>query len=241
MRIGELAAPAGVTTRAVRHYHRRGLLPEPPRRANGYRVYGLRDALTPARVRRLSELGLSLDEVRDVLADGTGRDFHEILLELDADLARQEARIRDRRARPATLLRGVPTAEDPLSPDLAALPAAIGHQPGSPMATRERELLALLDTSPDRDRVLAVLRPIADNPAAVERGLALHRDLDALADATVDDPRVGPLAEALAASLPAGLMSGGTADDPFGEAVLESLAPAQAEVVRRALRLAARR
>jgi hypothetical protein len=36
-------------------------------------------------------------------------------------------------------------------------------------------------------------------------------------------------------------VSGGEADDPFGEAVLESMAPAQAEVVRRALRLAARR
>src|SRR5689334_9129110 len=124
MRIGELAALAGVTTRAVRHYHRRGLLPEPPRRSNGYRAYGLRDALTLARVRRLAELGLSLDEVRDVLADDTGRDFREILLELDGDLARQEAEIRERRARLATLLAGVPTAEDPLSADLAALLAA---------------------------------------------------------------------------------------------------------------------
>lgn len=44
MRIGELAALAGVTTRTVRHYHRVGLLPEPGRRVNGYRDYGLRDA-----------------------------------------------------------------------------------------------------------------------------------------------------------------------------------------------------
>ncbi|MCS7484008.1 MerR family transcriptional regulator [Umezawaea endophytica] len=240
MRIGELAALAGVTTRAVRHYHRRGLLPEPPRRANGYRVYGLRDALVLARVRRLSELGLSLDEVRDVLADGTGRDFHEILLELDDDLTRQETRIRDRRARLAALLRGVPTGEDPLSADLAALLEAIGHQPGS-TAAKERELLALLDTSPDRDRVLAVLRPLADDPAAVERGSALNRELDALVDAEVDDPRVGPLAAALAESLPAGLVSGEVEGGSFGEAVLESMAPAQAEVVRRALRLVARR
>jgi DNA-binding transcriptional MerR regulator len=240
MRIGELAALAGVTTRAVRHYHRRGLLPEPPRRSNGYRVYGLRDVLILARVKRLTDLGLSLDEVRDVLADGTGRDFREILLELDGDLAQQEARIRDRRARLATLLTGVPADEDPVSPDLASLLEVIGRQPDSPMAEKERKLLALLDTSPDRDRVLAALRPLADDPAVVERGLALHREMDALADAEADDPRIGPLAAALADGLPDGLVDG-PVDGPFGEAVLESLAPAQAEVVRRALGLVARR
>ncbi|MGK5631279.1 MerR family transcriptional regulator, partial [Streptomyces sp. URMC 123] len=91
MRIGELAALGGVTTRAVRHYHHLGLLPEPERRANGYREYGLRDVVELVRLRRLTELGLSLDEVRDVLADDAGRTLPEVLAELDADLARQEA------------------------------------------------------------------------------------------------------------------------------------------------------
>lgn len=35
--IGQLAAYAGVTIKAVRHYHQRGLLAEPPRDASGYR------------------------------------------------------------------------------------------------------------------------------------------------------------------------------------------------------------
>ncbi|MFE1561061.1 MerR family DNA-binding transcriptional regulator, partial [Streptomyces sp. NPDC058734] len=39
MRIGEIAALVGVSTRAVRHYHHVGLLPEPERRPNGYRAY----------------------------------------------------------------------------------------------------------------------------------------------------------------------------------------------------------
>ena len=38
--IGQLAAYAGVTVRAVRHYHQIGLLPEPERDASGYRRYG---------------------------------------------------------------------------------------------------------------------------------------------------------------------------------------------------------
>ncbi|AYV32862.1 Mercuric resistance operon regulatory protein (plasmid) [Streptomyces sp. ADI95-16] len=91
MRIGEIAALVGLTTRAIRHYHHVGLLPEPERRPNGYRAYSVRDAVLLARVRRLTELGLSLDEVRNALADDAGRELTEILEELDADLARQEA------------------------------------------------------------------------------------------------------------------------------------------------------
>jgi DNA-binding transcriptional MerR regulator len=38
--IGQLAAYAHVTIKAVRHFHQRGLLQEPPRDASGYRRYG---------------------------------------------------------------------------------------------------------------------------------------------------------------------------------------------------------
>lgn len=83
----------------MRHYHQSGLLPEPERRANGYREYGVRDAVLLARIRRLTELGLGLDEVRDVLADDEGRGLVDVLEELADDLARQEAVIRERRER----------------------------------------------------------------------------------------------------------------------------------------------
>jgi DNA-binding transcriptional MerR regulator len=89
------------------------------------RDYGLRHAVVLARIRRLTELGLGLAEVRDVLADDAGRDLAEVLAELDDDLARQEAAIRDRRARLRALLseaeRGRLPAEGPVSPGLAAL------------------------------------------------------------------------------------------------------------------------
>ena len=118
MRIGELARAVGVTTRAVRHYHQSGLLPEPMRLGNGYRDYGLRHAVVLARIRRLTELGLGLTEVRDVLADEAGKDLVEVLTELDEDLARQEAAIRERRTRLRALLEteGGLTVEGPVSP-----------------------------------------------------------------------------------------------------------------------------
>ncbi len=151
MRIGELAATVGVTTRTVRHYHHLGLLPEPGRLGNGYRDYGLRHAVVLARIRRLTELGLGLAEVRDVLADDAGRDLVEVLTELDEDLARQESAIRERRARLRTLLdAGELTGEAAALPELTALFAELTHAsapvPDSPMAAKDREMLALLDT-----------------------------------------------------------------------------------------------
>jgi DNA-binding transcriptional MerR regulator len=134
MRIGELAGLVGISTRAIRHYHHVGLLPEPARKANGYREYSLRDAVELARVRRLTELGLSLDEVGDVLAGDAGRDLAEVLRELDADLARQEADLRQRRARLGQLLRqaeagGQQSGQAPASAGLAQVPAEQAQVP----------------------------------------------------------------------------------------------------------------
>jgi MerR-like DNA binding protein len=40
MQIGDLAKSADVTVQAIRFYERKGLLPSPPRKESGYRVYG---------------------------------------------------------------------------------------------------------------------------------------------------------------------------------------------------------
>lgn len=69
MRIGELATLAGVSTRAVRHYHASGVLPDPVRLSNGYRDYGAADLIRLLRVVRLTKIGLTLSEVRSVLTD----------------------------------------------------------------------------------------------------------------------------------------------------------------------------
>ncbi|MGW8874896.1 MerR family transcriptional regulator [Streptomyces mirabilis] len=249
MRIGELAVTVGVTTRTVRHYHHLGLLPEPERRPNGYREYTLRHAVVLARIRRLTELGLGLAEVRDVLADDAGRDLAEVLEELDADLARQEAAIRERRERLRALLDrdGNLPAEGPVSPELAALLTGMAHGPESPMAARDREVLALIDTvaSPEsRQRLMAALGSAFETPAAVARAHEVYALLDALADADpydAEDPRVDEAARALADCLPDSLLSetdlAPGLDDSFLRALYADVAPAQAEAIRRAMRM----
>ncbi|MFI9046208.1 MerR family transcriptional regulator [Streptomyces sp. NPDC053427] len=268
MRIGELAGLVGVSTRAVRHYHHIGLLAEPERRANGYREYGLRDAVALARLRRLTELGFGLDEVRDILADDSGRELHEVLAELDADLARQEEEIRARRARLAALKRqaeehgGLP-AEGPVSDELAALfgemarTAAARPGPEPAMAAKEREVLALLESTAGGgagSRVVELLGEAGAEPGAMTRIYEVYGLLDALAEAAPDDPRVARVAQALADCIPDaviaevgeedwGRVAGQCAEpeDGFLAAYYAHFGPAQAQAVRRAIQLVVER
>ena len=68
MTIGQLAEAAEVNIETVRYYHRRGLLPAPPRPAGGIRRYPTA-VLTRLRfIRRSQLLGFSLDEVEALLS-----------------------------------------------------------------------------------------------------------------------------------------------------------------------------
>jgi len=66
--IGQLASYAGVTVRAVRHYHQLGLLPEPPRDVSGYRAYDAAAVVQLIKIRTLAEAGVPLARVHEVLA-----------------------------------------------------------------------------------------------------------------------------------------------------------------------------
>ena len=258
MRIGELADLVGISTRTIRHYHRVGLLAEPARRGNGYRDYSLRDAVELARVRRLVELGLSLAEAGDVLAGDADRDLTEILRELDADLAGQEADIRRRRARLAQLLRqaeeGMPAEQAPVSPGLAGLFSSMAEAtagrptPEPAMAAKDREVMALLETvsgAHGSDWLDMLTEGMTDDPGAVERAYAVYALLDELAGSAADDPRVEVAAQQIVASIPeparrAIRIPDGAfeeMDEGFATAFYADFAPAQAAAIRLALQL----
>ncbi|MFI7020849.1 MerR family transcriptional regulator [Streptomyces sp. NPDC050164] len=63
MRIGELAARAGTTTRTLRYYESRGLLPA-RREGNGYRTYCECDLKLVEQIRTLQDFGFDLEETR---------------------------------------------------------------------------------------------------------------------------------------------------------------------------------
>ncbi len=68
MRIGELADQAGVTTKTLRFYEQAGVLPPPDRTSAGYRDYDETVLDVLRFVRAAQAAGLTLAQVRDVIA-----------------------------------------------------------------------------------------------------------------------------------------------------------------------------
>ena len=103
--ISQLAAYAGVTVRAVRHYHAKGLLPEPERDHSGYRRYDAAAVVQLVRIRILADAGVPLSRVSELLAAGD-EEFAAAVEDIDRRL-RAEIRERQRhRERIAKLAAG---------------------------------------------------------------------------------------------------------------------------------------
>ncbi len=100
MRIGELAAAGGVTTKTIRYYESIGVLEEPDRSPSGYRTYDA-DALDRLDfVKQGQAAGLSLAEIRSILAikDEGGQPCEHTTELLARRLAELDERITELRA-----------------------------------------------------------------------------------------------------------------------------------------------
>jgi DNA-binding transcriptional MerR regulator len=103
--ISQLAAYAGVTVRAVRHYHQIGLLPEPERDASGYRRYGARAVVSLIKIRTLASAGEPLSRIGQLLeADAPA--FAEAVRRIDRQLRDEIERLEASREQIARLAAG---------------------------------------------------------------------------------------------------------------------------------------
>ncbi|MFE0724561.1 MerR family transcriptional regulator [Streptomyces rochei] len=191
-KIGDAAAFAGTTPRAIRHYHAIGLLPEPERGSDDRRRYGYDDMIRLLWIRRMADAGISLDDIRAGFEGATG--IEQSLARLEESLVSKAAAIEAQRAA-VHRLREVGSPLGLLSPlvsgRLHALP------PGSLRPA-------------DLDTLLVTERTFGSLGAAVQANrfivLATHPELraeeDRLAEAEAalddtmspDDPRIEDLA-----------------------------------------------
>jgi DNA-binding transcriptional MerR regulator len=68
VRIGQAAEAAGMTTKTLRFYEERGLLPAAERAPNGYRDYGEATVERLGFIRRARTAGLSLAQIGEILS-----------------------------------------------------------------------------------------------------------------------------------------------------------------------------
>lgn len=201
VKIGDAAAFAGTTPRAIRHYHEIGLLPEPERGVDDRRRYGYEDMIRLLWIRRMADAGIALDDIRDAFTTGipsAGAGSEEgiagTLERLEGTLAEQETELRRQRTavqRMRTEGSRMGLLSDFVTDRLKDLPEG---------SLRQEDLDALLVT----ERIFGPLG------AAVQAGrfivLATHPSLrkdsdridaaeEALDDSVaVDDPRVAQVA-----------------------------------------------
>ncbi|KRF25105.1 MerR family transcriptional regulator [Phycicoccus sp. Soil803] len=192
--ISQLASYAGVTVRAVRHYHAKGLLPEPERDASGYRRYDAAAVVELVRIRTLADAGVPLARVQELLV-ADDEEFAAAVEDIDRRL-RSEIRQRQRhRERIAQLVAGE---------SLALPPEAVAY------LTRLRSLDVPEEmVEAERDAWILVAAQIPERMAfymeTKERQLDdpnvrdLYRDLAEITQWSADDPRLDQAAERLAA------------------------------------------
>jgi len=196
--ISQLASYAGVTVRAVRHYHAKGLLPEPERDHSDYRRYDAAAVVDLIRIRTLAEAGVPLSRVKELLAAGA-EEFGAAVEDIDRRL-RAEIRERQRhRERIAQLAAGE---------SLALPPQAVAYlerlrELGIPerMIEGERDAWILVAAQlPERMEVyIRSKREQIEDPSVVE----FYLDLDDMIDWEPGDPRLPALADRLVTQLEA--------------------------------------
>ena len=99
MKIGDVARLSGLPVKRIRYYERRGLLEPAARSEAGYRVYGAEEVARLEFIKRAKLLGLTLEEIRELVELAARCNEGEIMphLEdvLDAKLRETERKIKE--------------------------------------------------------------------------------------------------------------------------------------------------
>ncbi|MEU5777275.1 MerR family transcriptional regulator [Streptomyces venezuelae] len=201
VKIGDAAAFAGTTPRAIRHYHEIGLLPEPERGGDGRRRYGYEDMIRLLWIRKMADAGIALDDIRDAFTTGTasaGADCEDgiagVLEQLEATLAEQEAQLRRqrtavRRMRAEGTRMGL--LSDFVTERLKDLPEGSLHQADLDSLLVTERVFGPLGAAVQATRFVV----LATHPALREESDRIEAAEEALDDGVaVDDPRVAQVA-----------------------------------------------
>ncbi|MEV0828436.1 MerR family transcriptional regulator [Nonomuraea rubra] len=188
--IGRLADYAGVTTKAIRHYHERGLLAEPGRDSSGYRRYTAQHAIDLVKIRTLAHAGVPLARIRDLL-DADPDTLTAAIAEIDHDLEDRIARLRQTREQLAELRGGDRLFVSPEVADFLDDLRRLGVSERQRNLERDGWILMQTASPEDASVWIAEKRELLNDPEF----RALYLDHDAAYDWPPDDPRLPALAD----------------------------------------------
>jgi DNA-binding transcriptional MerR regulator len=192
--IGQVADYVGVTIRAIRHYHQRGLLAEPDRDYSGYRRYDANAVVDLIKIKTLADAGVPLARIKDLLR-AEPEQFSRAVSQIDAALRTRIRDLQEQRRRIAGLAAGDSLFLPPKIAELLDHLRAIGVGPRTVQIERDGWIL-----------LAARYRDSADN-AAHEKVKAfadpdfreIYLAYDRAAEWDPADPRLGHIAEQILA------------------------------------------
>ena len=188
--IGQLAVYAGVTIKAIRHYHQRGLLAEPLRDSSGYRRYRAEDATDLVKIKTLAEAGVPLARIKELLAAGPDR-FAAAIAEIDRNLQQRAEQLQRTRERIAQLSAGDRLFVSAEAAEFLERLRELGVSQRSVQIERDGWIL-LQAVSPEAAAIW-----IADKRDAIKdpEFRAIYLESDAAFGWSPDDPRLDALAD----------------------------------------------
>jgi DNA-binding transcriptional MerR regulator len=208
--ISQLAAYAGVTVRAVRHYHRIGLLPEPERDRSGYRTYDAAAVVRLIRIHALADAGVPLARVQELL-DAGEEEFAEGVHEIDKKLRAEIRRLQGNRKRIARLAAGEHLALPQSVVDYLDRLRGLGVEEA--YIELERDAWIMIAAQGPVDAVIAKKHEELDDPDMIR---LYHLLSDAL-DWSVDDPRVVEVADIIERLMIRAVEAGDTGSDQIDD------------------------
>ena len=190
--ISQLAAYAGVTVRAVRHYHKIGLLPEPERDHSGYRRYDAAAVVELIRIRTLADAGVPLARVQELLA-ADDEEFAAAVEDIDGRLRVEIRERQQHRERIAQLAAGDSLALPPEAVTYLDRLRELDLPKRAIELERDAWILVAAKLPEQMPTLMALKHAQIDTPA----GTAIYLDLVEAADWEADDPRLPAFADRL--------------------------------------------
>jgi DNA-binding transcriptional MerR regulator len=190
--IGQLASYAGVSVRAVRHYHAKGLLPEPERDHSGYRRYDAQAVVELIKIRTLAFAGVPLARVRELLAAGDD-EFGASVADIDRRLRREIKELQRHRERIAQLAAGDSLALPPEAVAYLDRLRELGFPELMIGGERDAWILVAAQLPEHMPFYMTMKQEQLDDPAT----LGLYRDLAEAILWEEDDPRLEAMADRL--------------------------------------------
>jgi DNA-binding transcriptional MerR regulator len=206
--ISQLAAYAGVTVRAVRHYHAKGLLPEPERDHSGYRRYDAAAVVQLVRIRILADAGVPLSRVQELLTAGD-EEFAAAVDDIDRRLREEIRERRLHRERIAKLAAGDSLALPPEAVAYVERMRELGF-PERVIEVERDSWILIAAQMPEAVTSLMQIKQVQINHEPLRR---LYLDIGDLVDCGPDDPRLPVLADRVAAFIEAAAAQGEGVED----------------------------